>query len=139
MSDAAADGAGGDRAAGDATGASPASAAGPTTDRTADAEDLLPLVYQSLKELARQRMAMERPGHTLQATALVHEAYMRLARAKNVRWAGRVQFYHAAAEAMRRILVEHARARVRVKRGGGARREPLNLLDLAEEADREEI
>jgi RNA polymerase sigma factor (TIGR02999 family) len=92
-----------------------------------------------LKELARQRMSLERPGHTLQATALVHEAYMRLARAKNVRWAGRVQFYHAAAEAMRRILVEHARARVRVKRGGGAKREPLNLLDLAEEADREEI
>ena len=102
-------------------------------------EELLPLVYQSLKELARQRMAMERPGHTLQATALVHEAYMRLARVKNVRWAGRAQFYHAAAEAMRRILVEHARARGRVKRGGGARREPLNLLDLAEEADREEI
>jgi RNA polymerase sigma factor (TIGR02999 family) len=104
-----------------------------------DAEDLLPLVYHSLKELARQRMSLERPGHTLQATALVHEAYMRLARAKSVRWAGRVQFYHAAAEAMRRILVEHARARGRVKRGGGMRREPINLLDLAEEADREEI
>src|SRR5215210_2066913 len=75
--------------------------------------ELLPLVYQSLKELARQRMATERPGHTLQATALVHEAYLRLNGARNVRWAGRAQFYHAAAEAMRRILVEHARARGR--------------------------
>ena len=84
-------------------------------------------------------MALERPGHTLQATALVHEAYLRLSGAKNVRWAGRIQFYHAAAEAMRRILIEHARARGRIKRGGEARRVPLNLLDLAEEADRDEI
>ena len=84
-------------------------------------------------------MALERPGHTLQATALVHEAYLRLTGAKNFRFAGRVQFYHAAAEAMRRILIEHARARGRVKRGGGGRRVPVNLLDLAEEADREEI
>lgn len=100
--------------------------------------ELLPLVYHSLKELARQRMSLERPGHTLQATALVHEAYLRLA-GKNVRFAGRIQFYHAAAQAMRRILVEHARARGRVKRGGGARRVPINILDLAEEADRDEI
>lgn len=105
----------------------------------ARAEDLLPLVYQSLKELARQRMALERPGHTFQATALVHEAYLRLARAKNVAWVGSVHFYHAAAEAMRRILVEHARARGRVKRGGGARRVPLNLLDVAAEGDGDEI
>src|SRR5947209_2785188 len=104
----------------------------------ADAPDLLPLVYHSLKELARQRMSSERPGHTLQATALVHEAYLRLA-GKDVRWAGKSQFYLAAAQAMRRILVEHARARGRVKRGGTARRVPVNLLDLAEDADREEI
>ena len=104
----------------------------------AGAEELLPLVYQSLKELARQRMSFERAGHTLQATALVHEAYLRLA-GKNVRFAGRVQFYHAAAQAMRRILVEHARARGRVKRGGGVRRAPINILDLAEEANRDEI
>lgn len=102
------------------------------------AEQLLPLVYQSLKELARQRMSLERPGHTLQATALVHEAYLRLA-GKNIRFAGRIQFYHSAAQAMRRILVEHARGKGRVKRGGEVRRVPLNLLDLAEEADREEI
>ena len=103
------------------------------------ADELLPLVYQSLKQLARQRMASERAGHTLQATALVHEAYLRLAGAKDVRWAGRAQFYHAAAEAMRRILVEHARSRGRIKRGGGAKRVPVNLLDLAEDGDREEI
>lgn len=108
-------------------------------DLPARAEELLPLVYESLKALARQRMALERPGHTLQATALVHEAYLRLIRGKNLRWSGRIQFYHAAAEAMRRILVEHARARGRVKRGGEARRLPVNLLDLAEDADREEI
>jgi RNA polymerase sigma factor (TIGR02999 family) len=113
------------------TAVHPPSSAGPA--------DLLPLVYQSLKELARQRMAMERPGHTLQATALVHEAYLRVAGARGVRWAGRAQFYHAAAQAMRRILVEHARARGRIKRGSGARRVPINLLDLAEEGDREEI
>ena len=102
------------------------------------ARELLPLVYQSLKALARQRLSLERPGHTLQATALVHEAYLRLV-GRNVQWAGRAQFYHAAAQAMRRILVEHARARGRVKRGGGARRLPLNILDLAEQADRDDV
>jgi RNA polymerase sigma factor (TIGR02999 family) len=111
------------------------------TGESRSAADLLPVVYQSLKELARQRMSMERAGHTLQATALVHEAYLRLAGsgARSVRWASKVQFYHAAAEAMRRILIEHARARGRVKRGGGARRVPMNLLELAEAGDREEI
>src|SRR4051812_12610471 len=101
--------------------------AGESIDPLARAEDLLPVVYQSLKELARQRMSLERPGHTLQATALVHETYLRLA-GKDVRWAGRAQFYNAAALAMRRILIEHARARGRVKRGGEARRIPINLL-----------
>ena len=105
----------------------------------AEAGQLFPFVYQSLKELARQRMALERPGHTLQATALVHEAYLRLTGAKGVRFAGRVQFFHAAAQAMRRILVEHARARGRVKRGAGARRVPLSIVDLAHDADRDEI
>jgi len=107
-------------------------------DLSGPPQELLPLVYQSLKELARQRMSLERPGHTLQATALVHEAYLRLV-GKNMRFAGRVQFYHAAAQAMRRILVEHARARGRIKRGGGALRVPINILDLAEQGDREEI
>lgn len=102
------------------------------------AQELLPIVYDALKELARQRMALERPGHTLQATALVHEAYLRLV-GKDMRWAGRAQFYHAAAQAMRRILIEHARARGRIKRGAGARKLPLNLLDLAEQADSQDI
>jgi RNA polymerase sigma factor (TIGR02999 family) len=122
----------------------PSCATAPSPNETTDegfsgaAAELLPLVYQSLKELARQRMSLERPGHTLQATALVHETYLRLA-GKSVQWVSRTQFYHAAAQAMRRILVEHARARGRVKRGGGARRVPINLLDLAEEGDRDEI
>jgi RNA polymerase sigma factor (TIGR02999 family) len=107
-------------------------------DARSPAEDLLPVVYQSLKELARQRMAMERPGHTFQATALVHEAYLRLA-GRNAGWVGTSHFYHAAAEAMRRILVEHARARGRVKRGGGSQRVLINLLDLAEKGDQQEI
>jgi RNA polymerase sigma factor (TIGR02999 family) len=103
------------------------------------AADLFPLVYQSLKDLARQRMSLERPGHTLQPTALVHEAYLRLAGAANVRWSNPAHFYHAAAEAMRRILVEHARANGRIKRGAGARRVPIHLLDLADDGDSDEI
>ena len=86
------------------------------------AEALLPLVYEQLKELARHRMADERAGHTLQATALVHEAYVRLVRPNDgggdPGWAGRAHFFHAAAEAMRRILIDHARSRGSVKRGG---------------------
>ena len=99
------------------------------------ASQLLPLIYDQLKDLARQRMAMERKGHTLQATALVHEAYLRLIGEGDVPWAGRAQFFRAAADAMRRILIEHARARGRVKRGGGHRRLPLDVVDLATEVD----
>src|SRR5580765_6612374 len=107
-------------------------------DQSGAPEQLLPLVYEALKDLARQRMALERPGHTLQATALVNEAYLRLM-TRNIRWASPAQFYYAAAQAMRRILVEHARARGRIKRGGDVKRLPINLLDLAEEASRDEI
>lgn len=105
------------------------------------AEALLPLVYDQLRELARHRMAEERAGHTLQATALVHEAYMRLVGDRPAGWAGRAHFFHAAAEAMRRILIEHARSRGRVKRGGGAERQrvPLSVIDLAAEHDAGEI
>lgn len=105
----------------------------------APADELLTLVYTQLRRIAQQRMADERAGHTLQATALVHEAYVRLIGDREVEWAGRAHFFHAAAEAMRRILVEHARARGRVKRGGGAQRIPLNVLDLAADADAQEI
>ena len=100
---------------------------GPEMDRTAS--KLFPLVYDQLRNLARQRMADEREGHTLQATALVHEAYLRIAGHGN--FSSRAQFFFAAAEAMRRILIDHARARGQLKRGGGNARMPLNVLDLA--------
>src|SRR5437588_8385320 len=103
------------------------------------AEDLFPLVYQSLKALARRKMAGERAGHTLQATALVHEAFLRLGGDAGARWSSRSHFYNAAAEAMRRILVEHARARGRIKRQGARDRVSLTSIDLAIEADPAEI
>ena len=103
-------------------------------DRQA-AADLLPLVYDELRKLAAARMAAEAPGHTLDATALVHEAYLRLVGDQH--FDNRGHFCAAAAEAMRRILVNHARDRQRLKRGGGRMR--LELLDqsgaLAEDPD----
>ena len=103
-------------------------------DRQA-AEQLLPLVYDELRKLAAARMAAEKPGHTLNATALVHEAYLRLVGDQHFDDLG--HFFAAAAEAMRRILVNHARDRKRLKRSGGRRR--LELLDqvgsLAEDSD----
>jgi RNA polymerase sigma factor (TIGR02999 family) len=100
---------------------------------------LLPLVYDKLRAIAAHRMASERKGHTLQATALVHEAYMRLVGAEPVGWACKAHFYAAAAEAMRRILIEHARKRRRMKRGGGLERVPLDVVDLASRECLEEI
>ena len=100
---------------------------------------LLPLVYDELRAIARQRMAQENPGHTLQTTALVHEAYVRLAGSGDARFANRAHFFHAAAEAMRRILTEHARRRGSMKRGGGQRPAPVNVLDLATAHDSEQI
>jgi RNA polymerase sigma factor (TIGR02999 family) len=109
----------------DATQLLDAAAAG---DRLAAAE-LLPLVYGELRALAAARMAAERPDHTLDATALVHEAYLRLVGGANRgRWEHRRQFVAAAAEAMRRILVDHARRTRADKRGGDHRREPLDDL-----------
>jgi RNA polymerase sigma factor (TIGR02999 family) len=84
------------------------------------ADRLLPLVYEQLRSAAQRDLASERAGHTLCATALVHEAYLKLIGPREVAWAGRGHFYAAAAEAMRRILVDHARARGR--RGGELRR-----------------
>lgn len=83
------------------------------------AEQLLPLVYEELRALARAKMANERPGRTIQATALVHEAYLRLVGDADPGWNGRGHFFGAAALAMRRILVDEARQRARLKRGGG--------------------
>jgi RNA polymerase sigma factor (TIGR02999 family) len=88
------------------------------------AEKLLPLVYDELRQLAAEKMAKEKPGQTLQATALVHEAYLRLVDVEKVQhWDSRVHFFAAAAEAMRRILVEAARRKGRLKHGGGRVRE----------------
>ena len=89
------------------------------------AEELLPLVYEELRRLAAHKMARELPGHTLQPTALVHEAWLRLAGENKEHWEGRAQFFAAAAEAMRRILVERARRHQALKRGGAAQHEPL--------------
>jgi RNA polymerase sigma factor (TIGR02999 family) len=87
------------------------------------AEQLLPLVYDELRRLAAQKLAHEKPGLTLQATALVHEAYLRMVDVERAqRWTSRRHFFAAAAEAMRRILVENARRKKRLKRGGGRQR-----------------
>lgn len=110
-------------------------------DRAA-AEQLFPLVYDSLKQIARQRMASERPNHTLQATALVHECYLRLFGDTSLRFEARAQFFHAVANAMRRILIEHARARGREKRGGKRQRINMELPDvaaLAQQSDPDQI
>lgn len=92
------------------------------------ASELLPLVYEELRKLARSNMKRESEGHTLQPTALVHEAYMRLVGGADVKWDNRGHFFGAAARAMRRILVERARAKGRIKRGGERKR-----VELADE------
>jgi RNA polymerase sigma factor (TIGR02999 family) len=95
------------------------------------AAQLLPLVYDELRKLAAQKLAQEKPGQTLQATALVHEAYLRLADADKVQhWNGRGHFFAAAAEAMRRILVEAARRKNSAKHGGGRQRFHLSSIDI---------
>ena len=94
-------------------------------DKTA-LDKLLPLVYDELRRLARHYMSRERAGHTLQTTALVNEAYLRLIDQKQVRWQSRAHFFAIAAQLMRRILVDHARKHAYAKRGGGARKVPLD-------------
>ena len=101
------------------------------------AEELLPLVYDELRRLAAIRMADEQPDQTLQPTALVHEAWLRLTGDENQQWNGRAHFYGAAAEAMRRILIERARRKLSLKRGAKAERVDLNL-DLMEVATQSE-
>ncbi len=95
------------------------------------AEELLPLVYDELRKLAAARMANEQPGQTLQATALVHEAWMRIAGAGNSHWNSRGHFFAAAAEAMRRILVEIARRKSRLKHGAGAVHQAVDEVTIA--------
>ena len=95
------------------------------------AERLLPLVYDELRKLAADKMAQERPGQTLQATALVHEAYLRLVDGKRAQhWNSRGHFFGAAAEAMRRILVEQARRKLRLRHGGTHQRQNLAAFEL---------
>ncbi|MHC4496207.1 MAG: ECF-type sigma factor [Planctomycetota bacterium] len=101
------------------------------------ADRLLPLVYEELRRLAAQKMSQEAPGQTLQATALVHEAYIRIVEAKDQDWNSRGHFYRAAAEAMRRILVENARRKRRLKRGG--KRERLDLDEAAITTDKQDV
>jgi RNA polymerase sigma factor (TIGR02999 family) len=98
------------------------------------AEQLLPLVYVELRKLASRRMAQEKPGQTLQATALVHEAYIRLVGGQDPGWDCRGHFFAAAAEAMRRILVDNARRKRTGKHGGDRRRRDLDRFDVAIEA-----
>ncbi len=103
------------------------------------AEQLLPLVYDELRRLAGYKMANEAPGHTLQATALVHEAWLRLVGSKQQSWENRTHFFAAAAEAMRRILVEHARRKQSLKRGGGAGHDELDESALVLTAPPDEL
>ena len=94
--------------------------------------DLLPLVYDELRQLAAARMAREAAGHTLQPTALVHEAWLRLVGGGESSWENRAHFFGAAAEAMRRILIENARRKSRLKHGGGQGRTNIDEIDVAE-------
>ncbi len=96
-------------------------------------DELLPLVYEELRVLAAQKLSHERPGHTLEATALVHEAYLRLVGDETCTWENRGHFFAAAAEAMRRILIEHARRRKTYKRGGDQQQVDLSELVLSDE------
>jgi RNA polymerase sigma factor (TIGR02999 family) len=95
------------------------------------AEKLLNLLYEELRRLAASKMARETPGHTLQPTALVHEAWLRLVGTENTRFENRAHFFSAAAEAMRRILIDRARRKLTVRHGGGYERIDLDEQDLA--------
>jgi RNA polymerase sigma factor (TIGR02999 family) len=103
------------------------------------ADELLPLVYDELRRLAAGRMAGEAAGHTLQPTALVHEAWLRLVGDENKKWDGRAHFFGAAAEAMRRILIDRARRKRATRHGGGQARIDINEIELAAVAKDEEL
>jgi RNA polymerase sigma-70 factor, ECF subfamily len=99
-------------------------------------DELIPIVYAELRRQASRYLRQERPGHTLQTTALIHEAYLRLIDQKSVRWQNRAQFFGIAAQLMRRILVDHARAKHRVKRGGSVVRVTLtDATSVTRDAD----
>lgn len=103
------------------------------------AEEIIPLVYDELRRLAAQKMSKEPPGQTLQATALVHEAYLRLVEENRPQWKNRQQFYFVAAEVMRRILVDRARRKQSQKHGGQLERVDLDSVEIPVPADDELI
>jgi RNA polymerase sigma factor (TIGR02999 family) len=103
------------------------------------ADQLLPLVYDELRRLAAAKMANEIPGQTLQPTALVHEAWLRLVGNNNQQWDGRAHFFAAAAEAMRRILIDRARRKQALRHGGGQQRVDLPEVDLAAPVGEEQL
>ncbi len=102
-------------------------------------DQLVPALYQELRQLAAQKLSREKPGQTLQATALVHEAYLRLAGEESRNWRSRTHFFAAAAEAMRRILIENARRKHRLKRGGVLQRVDLDEAETASGQSAEEL
>lgn len=108
-------------------------------ERGATSEELLPLVYKELRQLAAARMSAELAGHTLQATALVHEAWLRLFAGPQRCWQNRAHFFGAAAQAMRRILIERARRKLSLKRGGRPHHVCIDDVDLAETLPDERI
>lgn len=110
-----------------------------TAGDTLAADELLPLVYHELRSLARSRMAKEQPGQTLQETALVHEAYIRLIGEHDVGWDSRGHFFAAASEAMRRILIERARKKARLKHGGQQQRVTLDDMLAGKEPQDAEL
>ena len=103
------------------------------------AEELLPLVYRELRHLAAARMANELPGQTLPPTALVHEAWLRLVAAEEQTWENRAHFFGAAAEAMRRILIENARRKRALRHGGGQQRLDIEKVEIAAPAPEDEL
>src|SRR4029077_3673955 len=103
------------------------------------ASQLLPLLYEELRKLAASKMAREAPGQTLQPTALVHEAWLRLAGTENQTWDSRAHFFGAAAEAMRRILIENARRKKALRHGAGHARLDVEEFDIAAPAPDEQL
>lgn len=103
------------------------------------ADELFGAVYGQLRAIAQQRLNLESKGHTLQATALVNEAYLRITNGRSTPFQNRGHFFAIAAEAMRRILIDHARGKKAVKRGGGVRRDPISILDLAIDHDLDDV
>jgi RNA polymerase sigma-70 factor, ECF subfamily len=103
------------------------------------ASELVPLIYEELRRLAARHLSHERPDHTLQATALVHEAYVKLAAQKDAKWQNRAQFFGVASQAMRRILVDYARGKQRIRRGGKQQKMSLDDVLLVAPGRTEEV